>query len=195
MRRAGRFAGFFIFVALPAPSFAQMPVPTGWDEAALTNFRGTTRCLANGLPDVAATFVTADPESDAFDRADRRLARGAPFCVLRRIRLASDMLRVGLAEALYLHRFPAPPTLTALETPVPAELELDAIAACIASRQPAGVDRLLRTAWKSAGEDDAMHALQGEIHACAGPVAFPPLITMIRFRMALAAALYRRAIR
>ncbi|MEA3030426.1 MAG: hypothetical protein QOG13_1751 [Sphingomonadales bacterium] len=177
------------------PAAAQMPTPTGWDQPEIANFQSFTRCLANRVPGLVTTYLFGDRTSGEWRRARDRLWHAGGFCVLAQGRWNNDMVRGGFAEALYVQRFPALPVLAPRGEVAPPRLgqfSLPHLAGCIVDRRSAGVDALLRTQWKSAAEQAAVEALLGDIRGCGATDPLPPLITMIRFRMALALALFER---
>lgn len=182
--------------ALVSPAQAQMPAPTGWDQQTLASFQSMTRCLANGLPDISATYVVSAWRSEEMRRAANELDHKSGFCSIRRTSFTttSDIFQGALAEALYVQLHRAPPALQAggEARPVTGEFVLSALADCVAARQPVAVDRLLRTAWNSPEERSGIEGLGPGFRACGTADRFPPLVTMIRLRLVLATALYQR---
>lgn len=183
-------------LALASRVPAQMPTPTGWDQQDLASFQSMTRCLANGLPDIAAIYVLSAWGSGEMRRAANELHHKSPFCTIRRTSFTttSDIYQGALAEALYVQRYPSLPALQpgGEAQAISGEFILNRFAGCVAARQPEAADRLIRTAWNSPEERSGIEGLGPDFRACGSSDPFPPLVTMIRLRLVLATALYQR---
>jgi hypothetical protein len=185
-----------LFIATGANVQAQLPVPTRADGRALESLRSMTRCLAGALPDEIDLYLRAAPGSSKAERWEKHLRRSANFCFANfgsTMRIKPPVFRGALAEALYLQSFEpvsadeSRPQATAANAPA----SLDQLAACVAAAEPGSADALLRTAWASTGEAEALVALKNGIVRCSGPRPAPLAPSALRFRGVLAEALYK----